>query len=328
MVQLNRRAGEIVAQVTGAEAGLVTAGASAALTLQAAVCMTGANEAVAAQLPDTTGLKDEIVIQKAHRNRYDGAYRLAGAKLVEIGVARTTAVWELENALTDRTAAVAYVLAPFLRQPLPLRTVTEIAHKRGIPVIVDAAAELPPVGNLKRFIADGADLVCFSGGKGIGGPQSSGMLFGRRDLIEAAWFHSLNYDSPHAGIGRPMKASKEAIVGLLTALELFLARDHTADWQLWRRRAEHVAAKLAGIPGLRLAVEEEFRQGPQAVIYFTPEWKGPPPSKVVARLRNGDPSIHIGSGGFVGEIYVVALTLQDGEELIVADRLRSALLEA
>src|SRR3954469_9986113 len=212
MAALNRIAGERVASATGAEAGLVTAGASAALVLQAAACLTGADPAAAARLPDAPPERREIIIQKAHRNRYDGAWRLAGAKLVEIGIARTTADWELEGAIGPRTAAVAYVEQPFLRQPLALGRIVQIAHAHGVPVIVDAAAEVPPVGNLRRHTAEGADLVAYSGGKGIGGPQASGLLCGRRDLIEAVWEHALNYDSPHAGIGRPMKASKESIV--------------------------------------------------------------------------------------------------------------------
>ncbi|MDE2335013.1 MAG: aminotransferase class V-fold PLP-dependent enzyme [Rhodospirillales bacterium] len=322
MAALNRVAGERLAAATGAEAGMVTAGASAALVLQAAACLTG-DPYTASQLPDTKPERCEIVIQKTHRNRYDGAWRLAGAKLVEIGAARATAPWELEGAIGPRTAAVAYVEAPFLCQPLSLEQMVEIAHRKNVPLIVDAAAEVPPVGNLRRHIACGADLVAYSGGKGIAGPQSSGILCGRRDLIEAAWVHGLNYDSPHAGVGRPMKASKESIVGLLVALELFLARDHEADLRRWRAMAAHVVAAIEGIPGVHAAVEEDGRQGPQAVIHLDPPHHAP---AVVAELLRGDPAIAIGEGGFRGELYAVMVTLRNGEERIVASRLRDILM--
>ncbi|MBV8915729.1 MAG: aminotransferase class V-fold PLP-dependent enzyme [Acetobacteraceae bacterium] len=323
MAALNRRAGEIVASATGAEAGLVTAGASAALVLQAAACLTGGDAYAASLMPDQLPERREIVIQKAHRNRYDGAWRLGGAVLLEVGIARATAAWELEGAIGSRTAAVAYVEAPFLSQPLRLEQVIEIAHGKGVPVIVDAAAEVPPVSNLRRYAEAGADMVAFSGGKGIGGPQASGMLCGRRDLMDAAWLHALSYDSPHAGIGRPMKASKENIVGLLVALERFLQRDHEADLRRWRAMAAYVAAAVANAPGVRVAwVEEDGRQGPQAIVQLAP---GHDPSAIVATLQKGDPPIYIGQGGFRGELYAVMVTLRDGEEAIVAERLRAAL---
>ncbi len=321
MAALNRVAGERLAEATGAQAGMVTAGASAALVLQAAACLTG-EEYAASVLPDTRPERCEIVIQKAHRNRYDGAWRLGGARLVEIGTARATADWELRGAIGTRTAAVAYVEAPFLGQPLPFERIVEIAHRHQVPVIVDAAAEVPPVGNLRRHIAAGADLVAYSGGKGIGGPQTSGILCGRRDLIEAAWVHGLNYDSPHAGVGRPMKASKESIVGLLVALDLFLARNHAADVQRWRAMAAHVVAALQGVPAVSAWVEEEGRQGPQAIIQLAPPHDG---GAVAAALLRGDPPIAIGAGGLRGELFAVMVTLRNGEERIVADRLREVL---
>lgn len=322
MTALNRVAGKRIAAATGAQAGMVTAGASAALVLQAAACLTGADPYAASRLPDTPPEQREIVIQKAHRNRYDGAWRLGGAKLVEIGTARATAAWELEGAIGPRTAAIAYVEAPFLSQPLTLEQMVEIAHRRQVPLIVDAAAEVPPVGNLGRHIAAGADLAAYSGGKGIAGPQASGILCGRRDLIEAAWVHGLNYDSPHAGIGRPMKASKESIVGLLVALERFVARDHEGDLKRWRAMAAHVVAALEGLPGVTAVVEEEGRQGPQAIIRLGPQHNG---AALAAALLRGDPPIAIGSGGFRGELFAVMVTLRNGEEHIVAARLREAL---
>ncbi len=329
MDELNRKAGEVIARLTGAEAGMVTSGASAGIVLQVAACMTGTDHAKVAQLPDTTGMKNEVIIQRSHRNRYDGAYRIPGAKLVEIGKARSTAPWELEAAINENTAAVAYVVAPFLAQPLPLERVVEIAHRHNVPVIVDAAAELPPVENLTRFIAQGADMVTFSGGKGVRGPQSTGILAGRKDLIEAAYLNSLNYDSPHAGIGRPMKVCKEEVVGLITALEMFVDTDHEAVWQAWKAKSQVIVDALKDIPGIRPVIEEipVDRQGPVAVIYFEKSWKGPSSAQVQQALKQGDPPIYIGRGGFKDELYVVPVNLQDGEEQIVARRLRQALTQ-
>jgi len=329
MPELNRKAGEVIASATGAEAGLVTSGASASLVLMAASCITGTDEAKAARLPDTTGMKNEIVIQRAQRNRYDGAFLLSGARFVEIGKGNATPAWELEAAIGDRTAAVAVIVAPFIRQPLPLKQIVEVAHRRGVPVLVDAAAEAPPAENLKRFIAEGADMVTFSGGKGIRGPQSTGILAGRKDLIAAAELHSLNYYSPHAGIGRPMKVCKEEVIGLVTALELFQKTDHQAVWRAWRKQSQIIVDALHEIPGLDVRLEDgdPNRQGPQAVIYFEPSWRGPSQAEVQKALREGNPPIYIGRGGYKDELWVTPITLQPGEERIVATRLREALTQ-
>src|SRR5947199_2280431 len=225
--ELNAAAGATIARMLGAEAAFVTAGASSGLILQAAACIAGDDPARITRLPDTAGLKNEIVIQRAHRFAYDQAYRVAGGTLVEIGLARRTQPFELEQAITDRTAAVAYLISPFTSPPgiLTLPQVIEIAHRRGVPVIVDAASMLPPRENLTKFIRLGADLVSFSGGKGIRGPQSTGMLLGRRDLIRAVAANA----SPNQAIGRAAKTSKEEIAGLVVALELFMAEDERAE---------------------------------------------------------------------------------------------------
>lgn len=322
MVELHEKAGRFIAEVTGAESGMVTSGGSASLVLQAAASMTGPDEKAASRLPVSDGLRNEIVLQRAHRNRYDGAWCLAGAVLKEIGTARATAEWELEAAIDDDTAAVGYVFAPFLRHPLGLRRVVEIAHAHGVPVIVDAAAEVPPASNLRRFIDEGADLVAMSGGKGLCGPQSSGLLFGRRDLIKAAAIHSLNFDSPHAGIGRPMKASKESIVGLLKAIELFLACDHKALWRRWHGFSSHIVDQLADLKGVNAVVESRDRTGPQAVLYFDGSWNNPIVSVITKSLWEGSPRILVGHGGFRGELFVVPVCLREGEAEIIAARLR------
>ncbi len=199
--ELNEAAGAAIARMLGAEAAFVTAGASSGLILQAAACIAGDDPAKITRLPDTRGMRNEIIIQRAHRFAYDQAYRVAGGVLVDIGLARRTQPYELEEAITDRTAAVAYLISPFTSPPgiLSLEQVVAIAHRRGVPVIVDAASMLPPRENLTKFLRLGADLVSFSGGKGIRGPQSTGILAGRRDLVRAA---SLNASPNQALRGR------------------------------------------------------------------------------------------------------------------------------
>ena len=241
MAQLQGRASEIIAQATGAEAGMVTAGASAGLLLGTAACLAGLDPARMNRLPDTTGMRDEAVVVRSQRNFYDHAVRAAGAHLVEVGIAdrfsgagvRDAEAWEIDEAIGERTACVFYVAQPISRPSLA--AVAEVAHAKGVPVLVDAASQLPPTRNLRRFLEEGADLVSISGGKAILGPQGSGILCGRRDLVASALLQSLDQDLffeqwrpppalfaglnlrglPQHGIGRSCKVGKEQIVALL-----------------------------------------------------------------------------------------------------------------
>ena len=328
--ELNAAAGAEIARMLGAEAAFVTAGASSGLILQAAACIAGDDPAKITRLPDTRGMRNEIVIQRAHRFAYDQAYRVPGGVLVEIGLARRTQPFELEDAITERTAAVAYLISPFTSPPgiLTLEQVIAIAHKRNVPVIVDAASMLPPRENLKKFIRLGADLVSFSGGKGIRGPQSTGMLLGRRDLIRAA---SLNA-SPNQAIGRAAKTSKEEIAGLVRALELFLAEDEAAEMKRYISVCTTIVEELGEIPGLRIVVEHDpvNRVIPHAVVYFTPEWTGPSGRAIQLALAQGEPHIYVQQGphqgGYGDEVAVDAINLQPGDEKVIATRLREELL--
>jgi L-seryl-tRNA(Ser) seleniumtransferase len=327
--ELNEAAGAAIARILGAEAAFVTAGASAGLVLQAAACMAGDDLARITRLPDTRGMRDEIVIQRAHRFAYDQAYRVAGGTLVEIGLARRTQPFELEEAIGERTAAVAYLVSPFTSPPgvLTLEQVVAIAHRRGVPVIVDAASMLPPRENLTRFLRLGADLVSFSGGKGIRGPQSTGILAGRRDLVRAAALNA----SPNQALGRAAKTSKEEVAGLVTALELFVAEDEKAEMARYTEVCARIVEGLRDLPGLRVVVEQDpvNRVIPHAVVYFTPEWVGPSGHAVQVALAQGDPHVYVQQGahqgGYADEIAVDPINLQPGEEEIVARRLREAL---
>ena len=327
--EMNAAAGAAIARMLGAEAAFVTAGASAGLVLQAAACIAGDDPARIAGLPDTTGLRNEIVIQRAHRFAYDQAYRVAGGVLVEIGLARRTQPHELEAAIGGRTAAVVHLVSPFTSPPgtLSLAQTIEIAHRRDVPVIVDAASMLPPRENLTRFLRMGADLVSFSGGKGIRGPQSTGILAGRRDLIRAA---SLNA-SPNQALGRAAKTSKEEIAGLVVALELFMAEDEKAEMQRYREVGAAIVDALADIPGLRGVVEQDpvNRVIPHAVLYFTPDWIGPSGHSVQVALAQGEPHVYVQQGGHQGgyfdEIAIDPINLAPDDVPILIRRLREEL---
>jgi L-seryl-tRNA(Ser) seleniumtransferase len=263
--ELQDAAGRFIAEITGAESGYVTCGAAAGLALATAACMTGVDPVKINQLPDARGMKHEVIIHRTHRYDYDHAIRSVGATLVEIGFPDAIHPYELEQAITPETAAVAYFPTPN-RPALPLETVVAIAHGFHVPVIVDAALEVPPVENLRAFIAQGADLVVFSGGKAFRGPQASGIVCGRADLIRAIGFHHQDMDvhpetwtyrqmiaegkvlgPPHHGIGRQMKVGKEEIVGLLVALRRYLARDEAAEQAAWQARVDNVVAGLADL---------------------------------------------------------------------------------
>jgi D-glucosaminate-6-phosphate ammonia-lyase len=328
--ELNDAAGAAIARMLGAEAAFVTAGASSGLILQAAACIAGADPAKITRLPDTQGMRNEIVIQRAHRFAYDQAYRVAGGVLVEIGLARRTQPFELEAAIGERTAAVAYLVSPFTSPPgvLSLEQVIAIAHKRGVPVIVDAASMLPPRENLTKFLRLGADLVSFSGGKGIRGPQSTGILAGRRDLVRAVALNA----SPNQALGRAAKTSKEEICGLVTALECFMAEDEKSEMKRYTDVCSAIVEALGEIPGLRAVVEQDpvNRVLPHAVIYFTPEWIGPSGHAVQVALAQGDPHIYVQQGahqgGYFDEIAIDPINLQPGDEAIIAAQLREELM--
>ena len=330
--ELNQKAGEVIARLTGAEAGLVTAGSAAGMVLESAACIAGNDPARVWQLPDTTGMKNEIVIHRAHRVNYDHSFRVTGAQLVEIGNTGTTHEWELEAAINENTAAVAYVFGPRPGGALPMPRVVEIAHERDVPVIVDAAAMLPPPENLTKFIDQGADLVSFSGGKGVLGPQSTGILAGRADLIEAAYANS----APNSeSIGRAAKVCKEEIAGLVTALEIFVDTDFDAVQANWRAKCAHVADHLQGIDGLtvelmeaRPELDEPDSNTARARVQMTPSWTGPSLDKIGQMLEDGDPGIRVRVSQIDSSFSFIPVNVRDGEEEIVANRLREILTQS
>lgn len=281
MAELQSAASRRIAALTRAEAGLVTSGASAGLTLAAAACLAGWDAARMAALPDSRGMPARVLMLRTHRNSYDHALRLAGAQIVDVGHndrgtgagVRGVEPWEIESAIDAQTAAFVFVAGASGGASLP--AVAEVVHRHGLPLIVDAAAQLPPASNLRRFVAEGADLVVFSGGKAIGGPQASGLLIGRRALVGSALLQMMDMDvhpatwapaalvdtgrlrgTPLHGIGRGFKVGKEEIAGLLCALERFAARDEAAQVDAWTRRLRTIAEGLRGQPLLQVELRE------------------------------------------------------------------------
>lgn len=247
MTELQRRAGERIAELLGVEAVCVTAGAAAGMTIATAAFMARDRPEAILALPDTGGLRDQVVVLKCHRILYDQAIRVAGASFVEVGVTSSASIEQVDAAITDRTACLFFAAeASGMRGSLPLSELAACAHAHGVPVLVDAAAELPPPANVRRFLDEGADLVVFSGGKEIGGPQSSGLIVGRTPFIGHCHANSF----PNYGIGRGMKTDKETIVGLVTAVELWVRRDYDAVFEQWDAAVATILTGVAGIPGV------------------------------------------------------------------------------
>ncbi len=354
IAELQARASAAIAQYTGAEGGLVTSGAAAALTLGTAACLTGLDVTRMERLPDTEGMPNEVLMFRTHRTTYDHAIRAAGARIREVGFndrsfgagVRGGEAWELEVAITARTAAIAYTASNFNDPPLPL--VVGVAKKHMLPVIVDAAAQLPPVENLRRFVTEGADLVAFSGGKAIRGPQSTGILCGRRSLIAAAVLQQLDMDVttetwnppelliprqalqgiPHHGVGRGFKVGKEEIVGLLVALERFVRMDSGLELAAKEAQLVAIAESLSDLPHIRVRLLPASETGrfPLLELLLEEAALGQTASAVSMELQRGEPAVHLNERHAAGGILTInPAGLQEGEGQIVAARLRAVL---
>ena len=317
---LHEAVGGRIAELLGCEAALVTSGCASALMLGTAACLTGDDPSKMRALPDTAGLKTEVVVQKAHRVNYDHAIRNTGVKLVEVETRE-----ELTNAINDRTAMMFFLNSADPRGKVHHEEFVSIAKSRGVPTLIDAAADVPPVENLWKYTRMGFDLVGFSGGKGLRGPQSSGLLLGRKDLIKAA---RLNTSPNGDTIGRTNKVNKEEIVGMLVALETYLKEDHAAVWKEWEDRCRRISKAVSGLADIR--TEVYIPQIANAVPHLRVSWdakaRGVTVAQVVSKLRDGQPSIEFGPGAGSGRSLNIGVwMLEPGEDAVVADRLRAAL---
>ncbi len=301
MNELHATAGARVAGMTQNEAAYVTSGSAAGLVLCAAACITGGSPALMDKLPFTDGLKNEIVIHRFQRNHYDINIRQAGARLVEIGSHRQTHPWELEEAIGEKTAGVFYFPGRYAgKNILTLETIIEIAHERNVPVIVDAASQLPPSSNLWRYTKEmGADAAIFSGGKSIGGPQNTGIILGKEEIIEACAMMG----SPRYSIGRPMKAGRDDIVGLLAAFEHYLDGGEAEQYAHNEKWCEFFMERTAGMRGLSPRIRRPNSLGqdlPEVVIEIDPESLGNSRDAIVDALWESEVRVQVGIYGDTG----------------------------
>lgn len=314
LLDLQKAAGERIARVAGVEAALVTSGAAAALLVGTAACVTRADPDRIRRIPDTTGMPNEVIVQKTHRHAFDRAIRNVGTRLVEVETRD-----ELERAIGPRTAMLHFLAYAEAKGDIGMTEWIAAGKRYNVPNLLDAAAELPPSGNLRAYCDAGFDLVAFSGGKALRGPQCSGLLLGRTDLVEAAFLN----DAPHSdSIGRGCKVGKEEIAGLLTAVELFVTRDHDADRRRWESMVDAWAHALRRVPNLQLR-----HLGPEnagKVPYLSMDWNadraGFSRDTFIARLRDGEPRVELWPTATRG-LCLTPFMLEPGQEKIVEQRL-------
>jgi L-seryl-tRNA(Ser) seleniumtransferase len=318
--ELHDAVGKRIAKLLGCEAAMVPAGAAAGLTLGAAACITGADPALIKRLPDATGMKNEVIVQKSHRFPYDHMVRNCGVRLIEVETRE-----ELERALNERTALLLFLNKHNSRGRIKLEEFVQLGKKHKVPTFNDAAADAPPVENLWKYTKMGFDLVTFSGGKGIRGPQSAGLLLGRADLIRAARLNT----APHSdSIGRGLKVNKEEMVGMLVALELYLKHDHAADWREWEQRVKLMGETLSSLRGVTAErfTPEIANQVPHLRVRWDASLVRITPAEVMRQLREGNPSIELVPAPEVKEsLEIASWMLQPGEAQIVARRIRETL---
>jgi len=329
LMELHEAAGNYLAKKLRCGGALVTSGASAALTLGTAACMSLGNKDAIVNIPtDLTGLKNEVIVQKTHRYEYDHAMRNCGVKVVEV-----ESMEQYENAFTDKTVMTNFFNAAVGQ--IGREDWIRVAHMHGVPCFNDAAADVPPISNLWNYTQMGFDLVTFSGGKGMRGPQCTGLLLGRKDLIEAA---RLNNSPNSNAIGRGLKVAKEEIVGMVAAVDWFLTQDDAAMEAEFRKRADRIADHLKKIPTVetRVFIPSVANHVPHLLVTYDPNRVKTTGHDVMQKMREGKPRIEINPGtggapasaglpGGENTIIVGVWMLQQGEDLIVGRRLREVL---
>ena len=331
MRELLEKSGPVIAEIVGAEAALMTTGCSSAMVLGVAALMAGLDRARAARLPDARGMKYQIIIQRLQRYKYERALTIPGAQLVEVGGEAGTQPADIEAAIGADTLAIHFV-APGERQGVvPFEEVLRIAKRRGIPVIVDAAGQVWPLENLRKYPSMGADLTAYSS-KYFGGPNSAGFLAGRKDLIDAATLHSFigfEYGPPWT-MGRPMKLDRQEVFGVLAALQQWVGMDHQARFAVYRRRADKLQSALAGIPHIQTALHGEPVSGVRVI--YEPGAVRKTTAQIGEELKAGNPSLwfHWDLGLYLQQqepnsMVFSVREIMDGDEVDIAERLRAVL---
>ncbi len=315
--ELHDRVGERIAALVRCEAAMVTSGAASALTLGTAATLTGTDRQKIASLPNLAGMKSEVIVQKSHRFGYDHAVRNCGVRIVEVETRE-----DLERAINEKTAMMLFYNANNNVGQIRDAEFAQLGKRHGIPTLNDAAADVPPVHNLWRYTEMGFDLVAFSGGKGIRGPQSAGLLLGRKNLIAAA---RLNGPPNSDTIGRGMKVNKEEMLGMFVAVDLYVKRNHEQERREFDKRAEVIQKSATEVPGVtaEIFVPEIANHVPHVRISWDAAAKKMTAADVVRALREGEPSI--GTRSERDTVVVGVWMMRPGEEKIVARRLRQVL---
>jgi len=315
--ELHDRVGERIASLLRCEAAMVTAGAASALTLGTAAVLTGSDRKKIVDLPNLAGMKSEVIVQKSHRFGYDHAVRNCGVRLVEVETAA-----ELEQAINPNTAMMLFYNNNNAVGQIRDQEFVALGKKHGIPTFNDCAADVPPVDNFWKYTKMGFDLVTFSGGKGIRGPQSAGLLLASKPVIAAA---RLNAPPNSESIGRGMKVNKEEMLGMLVALQLFVDKDHAEEGREFDKRAEVVRKSAVSVQGVQaeIFVPEVANHVPHVRISWDAAAKGVSADDVVKALRDGEPSISIRSEE--QHLVVGVWMMRRGEEKVVGKRLREVL---
>ena len=332
LLELHEAAGNYLAKKLRCGGALVTSGASAGLTLGTAACITMGNKDAVVNIPtDVGGLKNEVIVQKAHRYEYDHAMRNCGAKIVQVET-----IEQYQNAFTEKTVMTNFFNAE--DAPISREEWIRIAHQHGVPCFNDAAADVPPISNLWNYTQMGFDLVAFSGGKGMRGPQCTGLLLGRKDLIDAA---RLNNSPNSNAVGRGLKVSKEDIVGMVAAVDWFLSQDDAGMEAEFRKRADRIAEEVRKVPTVQTTVfiPPVANHVPHLLVTYDPARVRTTGREVMHKMREGTPRIELNPGtggapasaglpGGENTIIVGVWMLQPGEDVIVGRRLREVLESA
>ena len=310
--ELQGRAGDHIARLIGVPAAMISAGAASAMTCGTAAAIAGDDDETLRMLPDTTGMKNEVIQQRAHNTGYQAQMELVGARIVWVDTRE-----ELEAAINERTAMMFFLNFADPRGQIGRAEWVEVARAHGVPTMNDAAADIPPPERLHIYVEEGFDMVAFSGGKGLRGPQATGLLLGRPDLIRAA----RRAISPFGGIGRGMKVGKEEIMGLVAAVERYLSLDHEAERQELDARAERVMGVLGGVAGLSCEthVPEIANHVPHVVVHWNEGDLGVTSEDAVARLLEGDPPVAVSRTG-EGQLRISTWMLRPGQDAVVAER--------